>query len=97
MSHLDRDAESIASARPSAPTLVVHRLELTPEAKRQSAALADRFGMTQVATLSRLVEWFTHRPHGEQASVLGQDGSSPTDASRAFLEEVAARPVPAAR
>lgn len=73
-------------------TTVVVRVELTPVAKQQSAAAADRFGMTQVATLSRLVEWFTGRSSTIQAAVLGRDASPGSDVSRTVLKEIADRP-----
>jgi hypothetical protein len=37
---------------------IIVRIELTPSAKDALNSLTDKAGMTQVALLSRLVEWF---------------------------------------
>lgn len=60
--------------KPSAPGLVVMRIELTPEAKQQTLDVAERLGMTQFATLSRIVEWFSGQPEAVQQAVT----SNPT-------------------
>ena len=36
--------------------VMVVRVELTPTAKEQTVSVADQFGMTQIATLSRLID-----------------------------------------
>ncbi len=51
---------------------IIVRIELTPAAKDALNDLTDKAGMTQVALLSRLVEWFAHQSDMIQASVLGQ-------------------------
>ena len=51
---------------------IIVRIELTPAAKDALNELTDKAGMTQVALLSRLVEWFAHQSDMIQASVLGQ-------------------------
>lgn len=51
---------------------IIVRIELTPSAKDALNDLTDKAGMTQVALLSRLVEWFAHQSDMIQASVLGQ-------------------------
>jgi len=51
---------------------IIVRIELTPPAKDALNDLTDKAGMTQVALLSRLVEWFSHQSDMIQASVLGQ-------------------------
>lgn len=66
------------------PEQVVVRLELTPESKEQVVAVSDRLGMTQIATLSRLVEWFAGQSPEVQALVNGGG-----DASRPVLERMA--------
>lgn len=58
------------------PRIVVVRVELTPTAKRQSASVADRLGMTQIATLSRLVEWFAGQSEEVQKAVLGHSNTA---------------------
>lgn len=47
------------------------RLELTKSAKDTLDKLTELTGMTQVALMSRLVEWFTQQPELIQAAVLG--------------------------
>lgn len=51
---------------------IIVRIELTPSAKEALNDLTDKAGMTQVALLSRLVEWFSHQTDMIQAAVLGQ-------------------------
>jgi hypothetical protein len=45
------------------------RIELTGPAKQKLATLSDRHGMTQVAMMSRLVEWFAKQEATIQAAV----------------------------
>lgn len=49
--------------------IIVH-IELTPLAKDRLNELTDKAGMTQVALLSRLVEWFAGQSDDIKASVL---------------------------
>jgi hypothetical protein len=51
---------------------IIVRIELTPNAKLRLNDLTDKAGMTQVAMLSRLVEWFANQSDMIQAAVLGQ-------------------------
>ncbi len=51
---------------------IIVRIELTPPAKKALEQLTDKNGMTQVAMLSRLVEWLAHQSPTVQASVLRQ-------------------------
>ena len=50
---------------------IIVRIELTPAAKDRLNDLSDKAGMTQVAMLSRLVEWFANQPDIIQAAVMG--------------------------
>jgi hypothetical protein len=50
---------------------VIMRIELYPEAKRGLTDLCDRLGMTQIATTSRIIEWFTTQTDVVQAAILG--------------------------
>jgi hypothetical protein len=50
---------------------IIVRIELTPGAKDRLNDLSDKAGMTQVAMLSRLVEWFANQPDIIQAAVMG--------------------------
>jgi hypothetical protein len=47
------------------------RLELYPHAKSHLENLCDRVGMTQVAAVGRLVEWFGEQTEVVQAAALG--------------------------
>ncbi|MFI5378541.1 MAG: hypothetical protein ACHRHE_04535 [Tepidisphaerales bacterium] len=73
------------------PTHIIVGLELTPPAKKALHALTDKLGMTQVAMLSRLVEWVARQPARVQASILGQLPSAVSvDTARLMLEQMAA-------
>jgi hypothetical protein len=48
----------------------IMRIELTAGAKQKLSALSDKHGMTQVAMMSRLVEWFAAQNELIQAAVL---------------------------
>jgi hypothetical protein len=75
-----------------ASSRIIVRIELTPEAKKRSAAAADSFGMTQIATTSRLVEWFARQPEAVQAAVLGQyPPEIEADVARLILGRMAGR------
>jgi hypothetical protein len=47
------------------------RIELLPQAKSTLETSCDKRGMTQVATTSRIVEWFCKQNDVVQAAVLG--------------------------
>jgi hypothetical protein len=47
------------------------RIELLPQAKSNLETSCDKRGMTQVATTSRIVEWFCKQNDVVQAAVLG--------------------------
>jgi hypothetical protein len=49
----------------------IMRIELSAGAKQHVATLSDRHGMTQVAMMSRLVEWFADQDDLIQAAILG--------------------------
>ena len=57
--------------KPNLPRRVVMRLELFPHAKDRLEALCERLGTTQVATASRLVEWFAEQEETIQSAVMG--------------------------
>jgi hypothetical protein len=48
------------------------RIELTGPAKQKLSNLSDRHGMTQVAMMSRVVEWFATQSEMIQSAVLGR-------------------------
>ena len=49
---------------------IILRIEITPEAKDNLQQTTQQSGMTQVALLSRLVEWFAEQPHTLRSAVL---------------------------
>jgi hypothetical protein len=49
----------------------VVRLELTPTDQNALNELTDKSGMTQVALLTRLVEWCAEQPEVVKSAVLG--------------------------
>jgi hypothetical protein len=58
-------------ANASSTRRVIMRIELYPEAKKGLTDLCDRLGMTQIATTSRIIEWFTTQTDVVQAAILG--------------------------
>jgi hypothetical protein len=50
---------------------IIVRIELTPQAKDHVNQMCDKAGMTQLAMLSRLVEWFAGQNDMIKAAVLG--------------------------
>lgn len=72
----------------------VIRLELTEAAKNSLSNLADHHGMTQVAVMSRLVEWFAAESELIQAAVLGRyPATIEADIARLILRKMAGEPV----
>ncbi|MGC4031641.1 MAG: hypothetical protein QM754_07900 [Tepidisphaeraceae bacterium] len=49
----------------------VYRIQLTADAKDRLLGLTDGVGITQIAMMTRLVEWFAKQPEAVQAAVLG--------------------------
>ena len=47
------------------------RIEIAPKAKDALTGFCDRVGMTQVAAMSRMVEWFADQSDVVQAAILG--------------------------
>ncbi|HEY1921770.1 MAG TPA: hypothetical protein VGG44_03310 [Tepidisphaeraceae bacterium] len=50
---------------------VVVRLELEPRSKKGLDEFCDRTGMTKVAALSRLIDWFCDQPDNVQVIIQG--------------------------
>jgi hypothetical protein len=67
----------------------IMRIELTASAKQKLSSLSEAKGMTQVAMMSRLVEWFSVQPPTIQAATLGQfpDEIRP-DVARLILKQM---------
>ena len=57
---------------------VIMRIDITPKAVESLAASADARGMTQIATTSRIIEWFTRQSDEVQATILGNHPAQPT-------------------
>lgn len=50
---------------------VTYRVQLTVPAKENLVAMCDKLDLTQLDSMSRLVEWFAEQPATIQAAVLG--------------------------
>lgn len=50
----------------------IMRIEVSAAVKRKLAPLTNRHGMTQVAMMSRLVEWQSRQSEEIQAATLGR-------------------------
>ena len=50
---------------------VIMRIELTPSAKTLFTEACERKGMTQVAMMSRMTEWFSRQDEMVQGAILG--------------------------
>ena len=53
-----------------APRIIL-RIELTPAAKEQLERTSETLGTTQVAMLSRVVEWYANQPEVIQRIIVG--------------------------
>jgi hypothetical protein len=71
---------------------IILRIELTPAAKGHLNDFCDKAGMTQVATLSRLVEWFARQPDMVQRLIVGHiPKEMQQDVARMMLKNLAGR------
>jgi hypothetical protein len=57
--------------RPKTPKQVIFRVQLTLDAKGQLLNETADTGITQIAIMSKLVEWFAAQPDAVQAAILG--------------------------
>ena len=65
------------------------RIELTGPAKNKLATLSDKHGMTQVAMMSRLVEWYAGQNELIQGAVMGHYPSEiASDVARLILKKM---------
>ena len=68
----------------------IMRIELTGASKQKLATLSDRHGMTQVAMMSRLVEWFAGQSELIQAAVMSRyPAEIEPDVARMILKKMA--------
>jgi hypothetical protein len=68
----------------------IMRVELSTPAKKNVEALSDSHGMTQVAMMSRLVDWFAGQDELMQSAVLGRSWSEEKpDTGKMVLDRMA--------
>lgn len=68
----------------------IMRIELTGAAKNKLSALSDRHGMTQVAMMSRLVEFFAGQNELLQSAMIGRyPGEIEGDIAKLILKRLA--------
>lgn len=68
----------------------IMRIELTGPAKKKLATLSDDHGMTQVAMMSRLVEYFANQDELLQSAIIGRyPGEIQGDIARLLLKRMA--------
>lgn len=71
------------------PKITVTRIELTGPAKSSLVKLSDRMGMTQVAMMSRLVEFFAAQDEMMQSIIAGRFPESiERDVARLILTKI---------
>jgi len=71
---------------------IILRIELTPRAKSHLNDFCEKAGMTQVATLSRLVEWFANQPDIVQRLIVGHIPKEvQADVARMMLKNLAGK------
>lgn len=70
------------------------RLQIASESKQMLDELCDRRGMTQIVTMSRLVEWFAQQDDFIQSCVLNQiSPDAQSDLAKKLLEnQISAKP-----
>lgn len=70
----------------------IMRIDLTSSAKKQLGTLHNRHGMTQVAMMSRILEWFDKQNETIQLGVLGRlPSDSKTDLPKLILKRMAGK------
>ena len=68
----------------------IMRIELTGPAKQKLSSLSDRHGMTQVAMMSRLVEWFAAQDEPIQSAVESRFSTQThADVAKMILKKMA--------
>jgi hypothetical protein len=69
---------------------IILRIELTNGAKNRLSDFCENAGMTQVATLSRMVEWFANQPPAVQRLIVGHiPKEMQKDVARLMLKNLA--------
>ena len=69
---------------------IVMRVELNPKSKDRLGEFCDRTGMTQIAAVSRLIDWFCRQSETIQAIIQGLfPASLEPDVAAMILERTA--------
>lgn len=68
--------------------VLITRIELTGQAKATLAATSDRHGMTQIAMMSRLVEFFYQADDNVKRLIVGSFGDLESDVARLVLRKM---------
>jgi hypothetical protein len=75
---------------------IILRIELLPSAKARLNEFCDKAGMTHVAMLSRVVEWFAEQPDAVQRLIVGHIPKEMRgDVARIMLTSLAKNRAPA--
>ena len=70
----------------------IMRIDLTGAARKQISEISERYGMTQLTMMSRLVEWFeTQSPEVQHTITTKMPGRSPREISKKILQNMAAQ------
>jgi hypothetical protein len=73
---------------------IIVALQMAPAAKKAVEGLTDKHGMTQVAMMSRLVEWLADQPATIQSAVLGRVPSDAgSDVAKLIMQRAAGKKV----
>jgi hypothetical protein len=71
------------------PKRFITRIELTVPTRTKLTDVSQSNGMTQVAVLSRIVQWFAQQPETIQAAILGRyPAEIEPDVARLVLERM---------
>lgn len=70
----------------------IMRIELSGPAKKKLSTLSDRYGMTQVSMMSRLVEWFAKQNEVIQsATLMNYPSDIAPDVAKLILEKMSGK------
>ena len=67
------------------------RIEITPRAKPSFVGFCDGYGLTQIAAMSHMLEWFSEQSEVVQAAIMGLYPTDiRADLPRLIMEKMAA-------
>jgi hypothetical protein len=73
----------------SMATRHIMRIDLSGPAKREIGKISERFGMTQLSMMSRLVEWFNQQSDEVRAAICTDlRGKSSRDTIKRILDDM---------